>query len=190
MAGRRIARGQAHIAAVAASLIALESGKARNKTHAAEIGGTHQTALCPTRLAQLAATSPIIAAVMRQNPLEITAEISREDGSKKRVSMREALSTGAERCVAIMAELGPLVGKMTKEQERSYLQAARWLQMCRTIGLFGENEGASLPSELRHEPPPRTDTPEHWQQSAQLDTISARMITVIPEPEGESLQDE
>lgn len=188
MARRHSSQGIAQVAGVAAALIALQNGTARSKAHAAELTGTPRNALKPAALATLTARSPALASLARTNPLEITAEVAGEDGSKRRISMREALSTGAERCVAIMAELGPKVGKMSKEEERSYLQAARWLQMCRTIGLFGENEGASLPSELRHDPPARTDTPEHWQQSAQLDSISARMLTVIPEPEADSLE--
>lgn len=178
---------QAQLAQAVSGLLAIQEGKAKSRHHAAEIAGLSHSSLRTTRIAALKQKFPALAGIARTSPLEITAEIKGEGTSKRRVSMREALSAGAERCVAIMAELGPKVGHMTKEEERSYLQAARWLQMCRTIGLFGENEGAALPSELRYEQPERTDTPEHWTKPEQMERITARMITVIPEPEPENL---
>lgn len=174
---------QTHLAQVITGMMAMAEGKAVNKGQAAQMAGTSPTSLRPVRLAALAARSPALQSLLRTDALEITAEITREDGSKRRVSMRDALSTGAENCVRILGELAPRVGSLTKEEERRYGQASRWLAMCRQMGLFGDNEGATLPSELRTVTPGEGATPDHFRTDGLMERMAGRMLTVLSEPE-------
>jgi hypothetical protein len=159
----------------------LHSGKAGSKKDAAALAGTHQTSLKPQRLSALIAANPALSGLIRSSPLDLTADVTR-DGKTCRVSMREALSEGATNCVRVIAELAPLIGKLTKEQERTYQQASRWLTMCKQIGLFGDNEGATLPGELQHLGETTTKGVEWWRAHHNRQDMGARMITVIPSP--------
>lgn len=169
----------AQLSQVVTGLLAIQNGTARNQAQAAQMAGTQRKSLQPKALAALARTNPAMLAFVRLNPLEITAEVTGEGGSKRRVTMREALSTGATRCVAIMADLSPRIGDLTKEEERKYNQAARWLLMCRQIGLFGENEGAQLPGELREPAPDPTGSVQWFQQQATTGDLTGQMLTVL-----------
>lgn len=180
----------AHAAAVAGSLLALQNGTAKTKRDAAAANGTNTAALKPSRLSALAMANPQIRALFRSDALEITAEIEREDGSKARVSMREALSRGAEKCVANLARLSKDVGTLDKAGREVLAQSERWLRMCRDMGLFRSDQGPALPGELAGTDPPNTASVEWWLADMRKNGQSPGLLTVLPEPEGKTLETE
>jgi hypothetical protein len=131
-----------HAAKVVAALHALQSGKADSKRVAAEQAGISTTALTPQVLANTS-RNPLLRSLIRCDPLDITADV---DG--KRVSMREALSKGAESSVRTLARLSQRNGELTKAEQEQVRQCKTWLDLCRNMGMFREMDAPTLPGEL------------------------------------------
>jgi hypothetical protein len=80
---------------------------------------------------------------MTPNLLAITAEVN-----GKRVSAGEALVSGVETAIAILAKLGPRLDKLTKHEDARFQRAKRWLELSRSCGLFAPSPQSALPSEI------------------------------------------
>lgn len=170
-------------AVVIAALTALETGAAKTKVEAAALAGTSSTALSPARLA-IVARNPLLRSMVRTDPLDISTEVTRDDGSKGRISLREALSQGATRVVAKMAELQAKVGEWTKEQRETFAQCEKWLAVCRSMGLFKDGEGPPLPADLagaQHDEPQQGQ--EWWMQHTNTHEQPPGLLTVLPPSE-------
>lgn len=177
-------------ASVIAALTALEQGEAKTKKDAAAAAGTSTTALKPSRLATIA-RNPILRALIRTDPLDISAEISRADGSKARVSMREVLSQGATRVVQKMADLQAKVGDWTKAERETFQQCEKWLSTCRAMGLFRDGEGPPLPADLMNGGAAEPESSiEWWLQDTTRHDQPPGLLTVLPASKGEAPEDE
>lgn len=177
-------------AVVIAALEAIQTGEAKTKTDAAQQAGTSTAALKPSRLAAIA-RNPIFRSLIRTDPLDISTEVTRADGSKGRVSMREALSQGATRVVAKMAALQENIGEWTKEQRETFAQCEKWLGCCRAMGLFRDGEGPPLPADLMGA---GAAEPEHGQEWWMQDTTRHEqppgLLTVLPPSEPAPVEDQ
>lgn len=180
----------AHAAQVTAAMLALQDGLTTSKRAAAAKGGTSPSSLRPAQLGALAAANPAVRRLFKTEALDITAEVEREDGSKARVSMREALSRGAEKCVANLARLSKDVGTLDKAGREVLAQSERWLRMCRDMGLFRSDQGPALPGELAGTDPPNTASVEWWLADMRKNGQSPGLLTVVPDPEGKTLETE
>lgn len=131
-----------HAAGVVAALHAMQSGEAANKTEAAQKAGIHPGSLQPGALARVS-RNPLMRSLVKTDPLDITAEIE-----GKRVSMREALSKGAESAVRTLGTLAPRLGTLNKAETEQVRQCKMWLDLARNMGLFREMDAPTLPGEL------------------------------------------
>lgn len=131
-----------HAASVVAALHSIQTGDSLSKTEAARKTGISENALKPAQLANTA-RNPLLRSLVRTDPLDITAEFE-----GKRVSMREALSRGAESSVATLASLAKKVGKLDKAETEQLRQCKMWLDLSRQMGMFRDMDAPALPGEL------------------------------------------
>lgn len=169
-------------AVVIAALTALQDGDAKTKKEAAAQAGTSVSALTPASLARVA-KNPLFRAFLKTHALDISSEITRADGSKARVSMREALSQGATRCVAKMADLQAKVGDWTPLERETFRQCEKWLMCCKAMGLFRDADSTPLPADLANNQEPQTGG-EWWMQDTTRHEQPPGLLTVLPR-EGE-----
>ena len=156
-----------------AALLAMQDGTHKTKKAAAEAAGTSPSALKPAQLARTA-TNPLFRRLLRSDPLDITAE---HEG--KRVSMREAMSKGAEKCVEVLARCSKKVGDMDKVEREAFAQADKWLKLCKELGLFREGEGPALPGDLAGHEGPEVGG-EWWMQDTTRHEQPPGLLTVLP----------
>lgn len=134
------------------ALALLASGAVKTKAEAARVAGIDETSLKPSALQTFAAKNPVgrQLAVSNPNPdfLTVTADVA-----GKRVSARDALSSGVEASIRVIAKHGPRIGKLTKAQRAHLLDAKRFIDLARTSGLFAPVSSAVLPAELGSESP-------------------------------------
>lgn len=132
------------------ALALLASGAVKTKAEAARAVGIHETSLKPSALQNFSGKNPVGRALAPANPnpdfLAITADVA-----GKRVSARDALSSGVEASIRVIAKHGPRIGKLTKAQRAHMLDAKRFIELARTSGLFAPVPSAALPAELGHE---------------------------------------
>ena len=137
----------------------LSSGKAKSKAEAAAMAGIKAQNLTPSALRRFADANPVgrklAAGQPNLNFLDITAEVA-----GKRVSARDALSSGIEASIRVIAKHGPRIGKLTKAQRAHLLDAKRMIDLARTSGLFAPVAQANLPSELGGEVPDSEADPD------------------------------
>lgn len=138
----------AHGIAIQLALAMMSDGRAKSKTHAAQLAGIPDSSLKPEALKRFATRNPIGKQLGQNAPalLEITAEVG-----GKRVSARTALSSGVESAIAILAKAGPNLARLSKKQRERVRDAKQWLEMSRSCGLFAPSAPLALPAELHSE---------------------------------------